>query len=216
MNGWTFQDFLNFSSSLIVAIGGAGAIILGLSKWFGGILADKLLAKDKAKYQESLEKLKSRYQRELEETKNELEKSKAQFLRYSEHQFGLYNEMWQSLMELKFSMEDLWERLDPEKLRSFSKQLGETKRVVEKKVLLIEEDHYKRLIKVLQDFEAFRFGKAKLRELRNKDAHQMSELNIDQFRIEQVIHENGEIKENLTTLLLELGATFRGQIKGTV
>ncbi len=214
MEGWVFQDFLNFAGSLLVAVGGASAVILGLSKWFGGVLADKLLEKDKAKYQQNLEDLKARYQAELEKTKNDLEKSKALFLRYSEHQFKLYNELWQSLIDLKFAAEDLWEKLDVNKLKSFSKQIRATKKVVEQNILLIEEEHYERLSDVLVDFEEFEFGKAKLGELRNRSAQEFQEANIDHNQIRMTIQRNGEIKDEFTELLDELAITFRNQLKG--
>jgi hypothetical protein len=106
----SFKEIMEWLAAIIVSIGGAGAILIALSKWFGNVFANKLLEKDKAKYQGELEGLKQKYSKELETKKNELEKSKAQFLRYSEHQFGIYNELWKSLCELKFIGEELWEQ----------------------------------------------------------------------------------------------------------
>ena len=36
--------------AVVLSLGGASAIILALSKWFGDLFARKLLAKDSAKY----------------------------------------------------------------------------------------------------------------------------------------------------------------------
>ncbi|HKM93618.1 MAG TPA: hypothetical protein VJY41_08205 [Prolixibacteraceae bacterium] len=97
-----YKEIWDWLATILIVLGSAGGIILALSKWIGGILANKLLESDKAKYQRELENLKSKYQKELESKKNELEKSKALFVRFSEHQFGIYNELWKSLCDLKF------------------------------------------------------------------------------------------------------------------
>ena len=137
-----------------LSLGGTSFIVVGLSKYFGNIFANKLLEKDKAKYQRELEEIKSnfqselekdkakyqgelegvknKYQAELEIRKAELEKSKALFFRYSEHQFLLYNELWKNLCDLKQIGEELWEKAEPEKIKNFSEQLGTTKSAVEK------------------------------------------------------------------------------------
>ena len=42
--------------------------------------------------------------------KNELEKAKSQFLRYSEKQFELYNDLWKVLLYTKRQADLLWQK----------------------------------------------------------------------------------------------------------
>ncbi|MEL7118177.1 MAG: hypothetical protein AAFO07_02015 [Bacteroidota bacterium] len=215
MQALTFLDFLNFVGAILVSVGGATGLIIAISKWYGGVLAEKLLNKDKAKYQEKLEDLKNKYQTELERTKTELEKSKSLFLRYAEHQFTLYNDLWKSLIDLKFIANELWEKLDSNKLKAFSKQLRETTEIVEKSLLLIESEHYQELNELIQEFENFRFGKARLGELRNKKINEFQEEGINEYSIKDTINSNGETRERFTNLLVRIGDDFRAQIGGS-
>jgi hypothetical protein len=63
-----WQTVLSISASLIVSLGGGGAIVLGLSNYFGRILADKYV-----------EQLKHEIQQELESYKTKLRKSEFRF-----------------------------------------------------------------------------------------------------------------------------------------
>lgn len=63
---------LEWLGAIIISLGGTSIIIIALAKWFGDRLANKLLEKDKAKYQEELESLKTIFQTELEIKKNDL------------------------------------------------------------------------------------------------------------------------------------------------
>jgi hypothetical protein len=132
MGGLDIKLALEWLGAIIISLGGTSVIIIALAKWFGDRLANKLLEKDKAKYQEELETLKTKFQTELEIKKNDLEKSKTLFLRYSEHQFTLYNDLWKSLCDLRHIGEELWERAEIRKVKDFSKQLKLTKLTVEK------------------------------------------------------------------------------------
>ena len=231
MNEFSLKSAFEWVAALVVMLGGTGSIILALSKWFGDRFANKLLESDKAKYQQELEAIKSKfqselesdkakyqkelegvkieYQSELERKKAELEKSKALFFRYSEHQFSLYNELWKTLCDLKQIGEELWEKAEQEKVKDFSEQLAKTKLVVEKSALLIEDDHYKELTSILENFANFSIGKERLINLRNR-----SQEEINQNTVNRVIRNNGENKKAFTMLLNKLLHSFKVQIKG--
>jgi hypothetical protein len=210
----SFKEIMEWLAAIIVSIGGAGAILIALSKWFGNVFANKLLEKDKAKYQGELEGLKQKYSKELETKKNELEKSKAQFLRYSEHQFGIYNELWKSLCELKFIGEELWEQPETSKLKKFSQQLIDTRKIVEKSAILIENDHYKQLLEIFQHFENFQIGKMSLISIRNRSVHQIQNSGIDNHQINNLIHQNRDEKNEYNALIEKILESFKIQIKG--
>ena len=191
-----------------------GGIILALSKWFGSILATKLLEKDKAKYQEELEKLKSKYQKELERKKIELEKSKTLFLRYSEHQFEIYNELWKSLCDLKFSGEELWEKAETSRLKKFSQQLQNTKKTVERGAILIENDHYQQLLDIFKRFENFQIGKLTLINVRNRSVQEIHDNGIDSHQINWLIDQNRKEKDQYNELIENILNSFKLQLKG--
>jgi hypothetical protein len=214
MESIDFKTALEWLGAIIVSIGGASAILIALAKWFGERFANKLLEKDKAKYQEILESLKSKFQTELEIKKTDLEKSKTLFLRYSEHQFTLYNELWKSLCDLRNIGEELWEKAELKELKDFSKQLKITKLTVEKSALLIEDQHYKDLIQILENFGKFEFGKLTLIQLRNRQAHELAQYGVSNNEIDRVINQNRSTKQQFGLMVSDLGKTFKNQIKG--
>ncbi len=71
----TIKDIFSIAASIVISVGGIGAIIFGLSKWLGDLIANQLLEKYKFSHEKDLENLKKEYQKELEVTKNELDKT---------------------------------------------------------------------------------------------------------------------------------------------
>lgn len=209
---WNFTDFLNLAGSLIISIGGAGVLIIGLSKYFGDNLAKALLQKHKFSHEKDLEEIKSKYSTELETTKNELEKSKALFHRYSEKQFELYNNLWKLLWRLKKQADDLWEEADPKLLPKFSKLVYSVEEAANINILIIEDNHYKQLISLVSKFQEFEFGKKQLISLRNKSAHQIEESGLNQQLVRNVIMRNGNIKSDYDKLIMDIAQSFKNQI----
>jgi hypothetical protein len=205
---------LSWLGALFISVGGISALMLALTKWFGDRLANKLLEKDKAKYAAELEGLKLKYLVEIEVKKAELEKSKSQFIRYSEHQFKLYNDLWISLYDLNKIGHELWEQAAPKILTDFSAQLVVTKTTIEKSALLIEENHYKEILTIIDKFGQFGFGKLKLIEMRNMKDSELSDYGVDRSKIFHVINQNGELKDEFSRMIDQMGTTFRKQIKG--
>lgn len=214
MENFDIKIALEWLGAIVVSVGGTSVIVIALAKWFGDRLANKLLEKDKAKYQEELEGLKTKYQTELETKKTELEKSKTIFLRYTEHQFNLYNDLWKSLCDLKHIGEELWERAEIQKLKDFSKQLKTTKLTVEKSAILIEDNHYKDLIKILDNFGKFEFGKMTLISLRYRQAHELDNYGVNDGEIRRFIDRNRQTKQEFVSLVDKLSNEFKRQIKG--
>jgi hypothetical protein len=77
----TFTDLLQLSAAVLASVGGAGAIIFGLSSWLGKVWAERLLSKEKQKYAEDLESFKSRLTLSAESYKVKLKKSEFIFSR---------------------------------------------------------------------------------------------------------------------------------------
>lgn len=214
MVDFNFKDYIEILGAVFVSLGGSTVIILGLSKWFGDVFAQKLILGFKNKHEKDLEDLKSGYQKELESTKVELDKAKSQFLRYTEKQFELYNDLWKVLLYTKNQADSLWEAANPDQIPSFSEQIKLSKDAIDDNMLLIEESHYEKLMVLIKQFEQFQFGKIRLVDLRGQTPEEIIELGLTKEQIQQTIGLNKSIKDKYDNLIMEIGKTFREQIKG--
>ncbi|WP_066219768.1 hypothetical protein [Formosa haliotis] len=214
MVDFNFKDYIEILGAVFVSLGGSTVIILGLSKWFGDVFAQKLILGFKNRHEKDLEDLKSGYQKELESTKVELDKAKSQFLRYTEKQFELYNDLWKVLLYTKNQADSLWEVANPDQIPSFSEQIKLSKDAIDDNMLLIEESHYEKLMVLIKQFEQFQFGKIRLVDLRGQTPEEIIELGLTKEQIQQTIGLNKSIKDNYDNLIMEIGKTFREQIKG--
>ena len=225
MGNFDLKTVLEWFGAIVISLGGTGAIVIGLAKWFGDRLATKFFEKEKHRYQQELETLKTTNLKELEKVKNsyqqileakklELEKQKIMFLRYREHQFTLYNDLWKSLCDLKHIAEELWEVAEPLKLKKFSEQLRDTKLTVEKSALLIEDGHYSNLIEILNQFGQFEIGKLTLITLRNRKNDELQQYGVTKEGIRGLINQNGQIKIRFVQMVGDLSSTFKRQIRG--
>lgn len=148
---------------------------------------------------------------EVKDTKN----------RYNSKQFELYNDLWSSLIDLKISADELWESATSRKLKDFSTKLHNAKISIEKSSLLIENNHYDELMKVIKKFEDFEFGKGKLiylRTIRTKTIKELDKISneITNFSdtVNNTISSNFKLKKNYNNLLDKLKIQFKLQIKG--
>lgn len=206
-------DCFKLATAFFASAGGASVIVIALAKWFGGFLSQRLLDSYNNKHEEELEELKSKYARELEGTKSDLEKTKLLFVRYSEKQFDLYNDLWKTLQITKQQADMLWIKADPMQIPSFSEQIRLTRKAIDDNLLLIEEDHYNKLIQLIGQFEQFQFGKLRLVDIRaQQDGN--SNQTISKAEAEATINENKSTKDKYDALIMEIGKSFREQIKG--
>ena len=204
-------EYINLFTAAIVSIGGSSVVIIGLAKYFGDLCACRLLDSYNNKHEKELEGLKSKYATELEQTKMDLDKAKTQYLRYSEKQFELYNDLWKVLLYTKRQADSLWDKADPQQIPSFSEQIRLTRNAINDNLLLIEEEHYNKLVQVIDQFEQFKFGKYKLVDIKSSiDAEQT----ITTDETQKTIKANKKTKEKYDELIMDLGKSFRSQIKG--
>lgn len=203
-------EYVKLATAFFVSVGGAGVVILGLAKWFGGFLSNRLLDSYNNKHETELESLKNKYANELEKTKNELEKTKLQYIRYSEKQFELYNDLWKVLLLTKQQADMLWQQEEPSQVPAFSEQIRLTRNAVNNNLLLIEEEHYKKLILLIEQFEQFQFGKLKLIDIKNSS--QQDKITKTDAQI--TIRKNKKTKDTYDSLIMDIGKSFRNQIKG--
>ena len=206
-------EYVKLFTAFIVSIGGASVVVVALAKWFGGFLSNRLLDSYNNKHERELETLKNKYANELEKTKAELEKTKLLFARYSEKQFDLYNDLWKVLLYTKQQADVLWEKAEPSQIPAFSEQIRLTRNAINENLLLIEDEHYKKLIKLIGQFEQFQFGKQKLIDIRAQGNDNMASQ-ITKGEARETINQNRKTKENYDNLIMDIGKSFRTQIKG--
>ncbi len=63
LSAMTTPEIWKTAAAILTALGGGGAIVAAFSSWLGKLWAEKLMAKEKAKYEEDLAKLKSQLER---------------------------------------------------------------------------------------------------------------------------------------------------------
>jgi hypothetical protein len=197
-------EIVQTGGAILVSLGGAGAILMGMSSWLGRVWASRILEEDKNKYQTALEQLKSQYQLDVE-------KNKSVFLRYSESQFTLYNTVWVALCDLEKSADQLWAAATRTYVRDFAKALSDAKHEVRKGALIIEVEHYQSLLDLFSEFEGFQFGKSKLLQLR-RERERLD--NLDENEIRYVIDNNSEIRDKFKIILDDVKTKFSSQLKG--
>lgn len=207
-------EYIKLATAFIVSIGGSSVIVIALAKWFGGFLSNRLLDSYNNRHENELETLKNKYATELEKTKTELERTKLQFVRYSEKQFELYNDLWRVLLYTKQQADLLWKKADPKQIPSFSEQIRLTRKAIDDNLLLIEEDHYYKLILLIEQFEQFQFGKLKLIDIRAQLEDGESIQSITTEDITSTTSQNKTTKDKYDELIMDIGNSFRNQIKG--
>ena len=208
------KDIFQLLAALAISLGGTTVVVVALAKWFGGFISTRLLDSYHNKHERELEKIKSNYSTELEKTKSELEKAKSRFLRYSEKQFELYNDLWKVLLQTKHQADMLWEKANPQQLPAFGEQIRLTRKAIDDNMILIEEDHYEKLIQLISQFENFQFGKLRLIEVSAQVPDNTPNNEPSEQEMRRAITKNSKIKSSYESLILEIGKSFRDQIRG--
>jgi hypothetical protein len=196
----TLIDMIGIATALLTSVGGAAAIIFALSSWLGKVWANRILEKDRLKYGSEIERLKS-------ELESDRQKNQLIFSLYFEGQFKLYNDLWVVLVELRHSVEQLWNEADKRNLRNFVKFLKKASHQIEISALLIEPNDYIEIKKTLRKFEEYRIGKNKLISMRQNEDISPEEIK----RIVEVNHEHKDSIDKFTVMMLD---RMRSQIRG--
>lgn len=188
-------EIYEVAGAVMLSLGGAGTILYGLSNFLGNIFIERKKV--------DLDNLRKDYELEIE-------KNKSMFLRFSETQFSIYNDIWVALCELENSADTLWHTAIGREVREFAINLKKAKHEIRKGALIIENDHYNQLMELFGEFEQFEFGKTKLVEL-VKDRKSANEIN--QQQIHKVVLNNGAIRDRYTDLLEAVKKSLSAQIK---
>jgi hypothetical protein len=142
----------------------------------------------------------------------EVELAKIKAGPYSGEQFTLYNKLWASLCDLKFSMLTLWEGVSEAAFDKFARQLEETTLWLEKSALLVEPTQYDQLITLLNEFDSYSFGKRTL--MQHRQQRELGYNFIDHNEMQKMINDNRDKKNRLLNYLPKIRDSLRSQISG--
>ncbi len=194
-------EIFQVSAAVISSVGGAAAIIFGLSTWLGKVWANRILEQDKLKYSSELEKIKNKLQ-------SESEKQNLMFSLYFEGQFKLYNDLWVSLSELQNGVELLWAEASVKNLKNFISVLSKAKKQIRNSALLIEPNHYQEIMEVIENLESYHIGKERLINARRHIEH------VSSYEIQDIIEQNSHNREKVNIFVERMLEKMREQIGG--
>ena len=211
----SWEIIFKIVGATLFSVGGASVIIFGVANWLGKIWANRILESEKAKYSREMEKLKSEFSKDLECYKKQLELSKLALSRYSENQFNLYNKLWNSLCDLKFAGDKLWNNTTADNLVDFAVKLQEAGTELLRNALLIEDEHSRQLKELLDKFGNYQVGKVRLIQInieRKKNPSLMTDLG-HALVTHSITDQNASTKRDYEALLMSIKDSFKGQLK---
>lgn len=193
-------DIFLVSGAILASVGGAAAIIFGLSSWLGKVWANRILEQDKLRYTSELEKIRNKLQAESQQRQ-------LMFSLYFEGQFKLYNDLWISLSELQDGVESLWAEANQRNLQRLVYALIRAKSQIRNSALLIDPEHYREIMVAIERLEGYRVGKEQLVHARRMN-------DIHQWEIEQIIEQNRNSREQINAFVNRMLGKMRSQIGG--
>lgn len=205
------MEVFKLAGAMLASVLLGGGIVAFIVKLIANWLSKRTLDYYNNQHAKELERIKAEYLEALAKTNHELEKAERRHYLYSQSQFELYNSLWKQLVYTKRLADELWRKADPQKLPSFADQIGQTKFVIEENMLLIEEEHYNKLVNLMEEFENFKIGKQKLVEIRQSSTDEIL-ANIDD--VSDMIRDNKDSKDRYDVLVSHIGDSFRKQIHG--
>jgi hypothetical protein len=198
-------NFSSILSSVIESVIGGIGVFAIIYQFISNLILRKKIVAQQHNNALILEEIRKSNQKDLESYKTSLQN----VAMYSEYQFKLYNELWTSLYELKSKGEDLWEHASPKNLTNFSKQLGETTKKVGQNRLVINDEHYESLSKILTTFKSYHIGKGSLINYRNLNSRSNT---VGHEEIE-FINSNEQMKNEYNDLVEILAFEFKKHLR---
>jgi Glu-tRNA(Gln) amidotransferase subunit E-like FAD-binding protein len=196
------DEIFKISAAILGSVGGAAAIIFALSSWLGKVWANRILEKDKLAYSSELERIKNQLH-------SDAQKQQFVFSLYFEGQFKLYNDLWVSLSGLQNEVEKLWTEASTRNLKTFVTALSKAKQQIRNSALLIDQNHYKEIMEVIDSIENYHVGKEKLINARRNIE------NVSQWDVQEIIEQNRDNREKINTFVEHMLEEMRRQISGT-
>jgi hypothetical protein len=182
--------------TILVAGGGAavvcGGILLGLWK----LTTDSLLERFRQSQAEELERLKT-----------ELGLGAARASRLETAQFGAFQEIWDTLADLRIAANRLWQDASRRNIDGFGHRLEQARRIIYGSQLVIDGGDLRRLRGIIHELEYFYQGKEGLLELRQAPT-------LDNAAVAERIEQNGQLRARFLDAVEELRVSLHAQMRG--
>jgi hypothetical protein len=182
---------------ILATVGGAGVVIIGLSKLLGNIWRDRLKEQERKRSEIALETLRQHYSIR-----------RVQADKFAASQYDIYLELWETLQALRLAVDALWGKVTKQNISNLLRQLRTTEQKVNDWSIFFEEEHLQELRRLLRIIESFHTGKLLLNEIR-------TEKDLDYLKLDEIknqIEQNRKYKDQLENLLDELRCHFREQL----
>jgi len=105
-------DLLKLAGAILGSITSAGVIVLGFSSWLGKVWADRLMEKEKAKYEKELEALRNDFDKKMESYKVKLKKSEFIFQKEYEATSEFFTLLMRAIPDKRYLDQDWIEHLE--------------------------------------------------------------------------------------------------------
>lgn len=152
-----------------------------------------------------LEKFKNSQAEAMERLKNDLAQSTARVNRYEGARFGAFQEIWDSLSDLRLSADRLWEHATQRNVDEFGRHFEAVRRMLYGREVLLPEPHLSKLRTLIDQFREFYDGKQGLLDIRRTRPN-------DAAAVATLIARNGRVRIGFTESLDLLAGTIRSQI----
>lgn len=182
---------------ILATLGGAGVVVIGLSKLLGNIWQDRLKEQERKRTELELEAV-----RQLYNTR------RVQADKFAGSQYDIYLELWETLQALRLTVDALWEQVTKQNISNLVRQLRTTKQKVNNWSIFFDEDHLQELRNLIKAIESFSTGKLSLEEIRSRN--DLNYLRVDE--IKNQVERNRHYKDQLEELLENLRRNFRERL----
>lgn len=154
------KEAFGIASAIIASIGGAGAIIIGLSSWLGKVWANRILENQKKEHQMEIESFKSQLQENINKVNAVNEKALHISKTHYDTEFGIYKEIWVKLLECIKSVNKLYppgfsympsdpdeiKRMDEKNYKKFAAAYNDFSNTITKYAPFYKKDFYDNFI----------------------------------------------------------------------
>jgi hypothetical protein len=178
---------MNTIRDIFAVIGGAGVLIIGLSKFFGNILGELFKESNRKKTEIQLETI-----------RQDLGLQRVRADRYAISQYDIYVELWKNLQELRTAIDSLWQEVTNQNIEILTDCFRKTKIKIMEWSLFFDETHLNKLNKLLDIIEQYNSGKIGMQ--------------LDFRNIEYLVSQNKKYKNEFENLMKEIREDFRDRL----
>ena len=195
----TSNEIMQIVYHVLAVLGGAGVLIIVLSKWLGYVWRDRIKERERKKSE-----------MELEYERQRLGLRRVQADKFAESQFDVYVELWQKLQGLSMLVDALWDSCTSQNIVMLANELTETKEKVKRWSMFFEDEHLRELRGMFETLGNFEAGKLRLIKVRSQE-----DMNRSYPReIKRQINENQLYRTEFNNILERIRQSFRDRFRG--